>query len=36
MIRLFIREAAMTSAKKDLDLVLSIGGKGALKGALTP
>jgi len=26
----------MTSAKKDLDLVLSIGGKGALKGALTP
>jgi hypothetical protein len=26
----------MTRAKKDLDLVLSIGGKGALKGALTP
>ena len=29
-------EAAMTRSKKDLDLVLSIGGKGALKGALTP
>ena len=26
----------MTRTKKDLDLVLSIGGKGALKGALTP
>ena len=26
----------MTRMKKDLDLVLSIGGKGALKGALTP
>lgn len=26
----------MTRLKKDLDLVLSIGGKGALKGALTP
>ena len=26
----------MTRSKKDLDLVLSIGGKGALKGALTP
>jgi len=27
---------AITRTKKDLDLVLSIGGKGALKGALTP
>lgn len=26
----------MTRAKKELDLVLSIGGKGSLKGALTP
>ncbi len=32
----FIREAAMARAKLDLDLELSIGGKGALKGALTP